>query len=67
MAQATIDYQRCRPSDCENGLCRILRECPVKAIWQEEPYEVPVADWSRCRGCSKCLTLCPHNAVGLIR
>ncbi len=67
MSQAAIDVQLCRPDDCEGGVCRLRKECPVKAIWQEEPYETPVTDWARCRGCSKCLALCPKSAVSLVR
>lgn len=65
MTGAVIDPQKCNPSACENGICAARRSCPTKAIFQIEPYEVPVTDWQRCRACTKCLSVCPARAVSL--
>ncbi len=58
-----IDPEKCDPSTCENGICAARRNCPTKAIFQIEPYDVPVSDWERCRSCSKCMAFCPAKAI----
>ncbi len=65
MRQAVVDPNKCNPSACDNGICAVKRTCPVKAIYQSEPYEVPVTDWNRCRACTKCIGGCPVKAIYL--
>ena len=66
MVQAIIDPQKCRPDHCPGGLCPVRKNCPTKAVWQEDPYDVPATDPGRCRGCSKCLAVCPLKAIVLV-
>jgi len=65
MTLAVIDPERCRPEACEGGRCAVRPHCPTRAIWQEEPYEVPATDPQRCRACSKCVAACPLRAIRL--
>ncbi|MCL5959124.1 MAG: hypothetical protein M1358_07345 [Chloroflexi bacterium] len=63
MGKVIVDQAKCDPSACDNGICAAKRSCPTKAIFQIEPYEVPVTDWQRCRACTKCIAACPVKAV----
>jgi len=66
MPKALLDPSRCDPGRCPGGVCAGRRVCSVKAIFQEEPFEVPFFDWARCRACSKCVEACPAKAVSLV-
>ncbi len=63
MRQIVVDTNKCNPATCENGICAARRTCPMKALYQFEPGEVPVADLTRCRACSKCVAECPNRAI----
>lgn len=39
----------------------------MRAVFREEPEQVPWVDFYRCSGCLKCMTLCTHKAVEEIR
>ena len=65
MSKALLDPNLCHPERCPNGVCAVRRLCDVRAIYQPEPYEIPVLDWSRCRACSKCVGACPAKAICL--
>ncbi|MCL5264289.1 MAG: 4Fe-4S binding protein [Chloroflexi bacterium] len=65
MRQIVIDPNKCDPAACTNGICVVKKACPVKALYQPEPYEVPITDWNRCRSCGKCIAECPMKAVRL--
>lgn len=66
MSKALLDLDRCQPDRCPSGLCAARRLCDVRAIYQPDPYEVPVLDWSRCRACAKCVGACPARAISLV-
>lgn len=66
MPKALLDPARCRPDLCADGRCLARPACSVKAVYQEEPFEPPVLDWSRCRACSKCVAACPARAITLV-
>jgi len=63
MPRAVIEADRCRPELCERGVCQARSVCPVKAIQQIDPYDLPRSDWGRCHACSKCLLACPQRAI----
>ena len=65
MPKAILDVERCQPERCDRGRCRARAECPVKALWQEEPYAVPFLSGGQCNGCSRCVAACPARAIRL--
>lgn len=66
MPKAMLNPDKCQPDQCADGVCAARKDCPTKAIFQEEPLDMPAIDTFRCRGCSKCLTECPMRAFYLI-
>ena len=61
---AEIDYQKCRPHKCGNGICTAVMECPNKVLRQEDPYDFPFSHPSHfCKGCAKCVDACPFKAI----
>lgn len=64
--KALLDTSRCDPAGCTDGKCAVRRICAVRAIYQEEPFEMPVFDWGRCIACSKCVGACPARAIKLV-
>ena len=66
MSKALLDPDRCNPDLCPEGVCSVRRLCAVRAIYQDEPHERPLLDWSRCRACSKCVDNCPAKAIKLV-
>jgi len=65
MSKVILDVRRCQPQKCAEGICIAYRKCPVKALWQEEPYTVPFLSEAQCNGCSKCLAACSLKAIYL--
>lgn len=66
MPKALLDQSRCKPEGCAEGRCQVRKVCSVRAIYQEEPFEMPMFDWSRCIACSKCAAACPARAITLV-
>ena len=60
-----IDFNKCRPQECGNGICLAAKVCEQKLLYQEKEYEIPLAIPSSCRGCSDCIRACPLKAVRL--
>jgi NAD-dependent dihydropyrimidine dehydrogenase PreA subunit len=60
-----IDYQRCCPEKCVDGVCAAVLICNRKVVHQEEPYETPDPPMM-CVGCGACVLVCPENAVIMI-
>ena len=63
MPIAFVDMDLCEPERCDRGICAARRSCPVKALWQEDPYSVPFLSGGRCNGCSRCVAACPAKAI----
>ena len=63
MPNAILDVERCQPQRCDKGFCLARKQCPVKAIWQEEPYTAPFLSAGRCNGCTKCVAACSLKAI----
>ena len=65
--RAVIDYQKCQPEKCGNGICAAAAACPQKVLKQEAPFEFPLARPSKlCKGCAKCNDACPAKALRIV-
>lgn len=64
--QVLIDYSKCDPSLCEDGICTAALACPRKAMGQEAPHEAPMPPAGPCKGCAECVLQCPLKAVRMI-
>jgi translation initiation factor RLI1 len=62
----SLDYEKCNPAVCNSGLCVAVPACPLKLIAQEEQYDRPMANPTLCKGCAKCVTACPLQAISLV-
>jgi translation initiation factor RLI1 len=63
---ALLDFQKCRPEKCEDGICAASLVCPSKLLHQESPYTVPLPEPSACRACGDCTRACPQKAIQLV-
>ena len=63
---ALVDYSRCDPEKCENGVCVAALNCPHRLLSQEDPYEAPMTGLSPCRGCGDCALSCPLEAIEVV-
>lgn len=62
---AVINYQKCKPGNCKDGLCAAVLVCERKVIKQEAPYEKPDPPML-CVGCAACVAACQNKAIILI-
>jgi translation initiation factor RLI1 len=60
---ALVQFDKCRPGVCKNGICAAAEACPRKLITQEDPYDIPMTDPSLCKGCGDCANACPAKAI----
>lgn len=60
---AYIDYNKCHPELCDEGICAAAKECDLKVLRQDAPYESPYTTSASCKGCFKCLPVCPAEAI----
>jgi len=60
---ALINYRKCVPEDCRDGICNAIKGCSRKVIKQEEPYDLPFIDMGLCLGCFECLPYCHKEAI----
>lgn len=65
--KVALDYERCDPESCENGICAAAQVCEKKVLRQEAPGEMPDLYPSLCRGCVDCISACPRDAIRLMR
>lgn len=61
--KAYVDYNKCDPSLCPEGVCLAAEECELKILYQETPGEPPETTPAPCKGCFKCLLACPARAI----
>lgn len=63
MKRAFIDSSKCDHSP----FCPVKRVCPMGAVTQKTKVffqaEVPQVDETKCTGCGRCTSFCPHGAV----
>ena len=64
---ALVDYSKCRPEECDSGICAAAQVCTRKLLAQESPYDVPMPNPSLCRGCGDCVRACPLKAIEISR
>jgi Fe-S-cluster-containing hydrogenase component 2 len=62
----TIDFTKCRPGNCKNGVCTAGKACTHNAFYQECPYDFPMHIADRCMGCRQCSDACPLRAIRVI-
>jgi translation initiation factor RLI1 len=64
---AVVDYTKCAPEKCDQGVCVAARECEHRSLKQESPYEMPEINPSKwCHGCAKCVEACPLKAIKMM-
>ena len=63
---ALVDFKKCDPKKCSQGICSAALACPRKLLKQDAAYEIPMPDPSVCRGCGDCARACPLKAVTVI-
>jgi len=65
--KVALDYQRCDPSSCEEGVCAAALVCKKKVLKQEKPGEMPDLYPAMCLGCTDCISECPNEAIRIMR
>ena len=63
---ALVDYNKCSPGQCENGVCAAAVACTRKLLKQEAPFDVPMTDPFLCRACGDCVRVCPMKAIQIM-
>ena len=61
-----VDYSRCQPEKCKDGICLAALACENKVMTQEAPYEMPDVNPAMCVGCGLCMQACPLKAVRVV-
>jgi translation initiation factor RLI1 len=60
---ALVDFSKCRPQSCPDGICVAAQACERKLLRQEAPYQPPMPDPSVCKACGDCVQACPLKAI----
>jgi translation initiation factor RLI1 len=60
---ALVQYDKCHPESCADGVCAAAAACTHKLLKQEAPHEIPMPHPSLCRGCADCVRACPLGAI----
>lgn len=64
---ALVNFNKCRPDRCEDGVCQASLACRYKLLKQEKSYDIPMTDPFICRGCGDCVLACPCKAIEIAR
>ncbi|MFC2014772.1 4Fe-4S binding protein [Chloroflexota bacterium] len=60
---AMVDFNKCQPEKCENGICKAAQACERKLLTQDTAFEAPMTNPSICRACGDCVRACPMKAI----
>jgi ATP-binding cassette subfamily E protein 1 len=65
---AVIDYEKCHPEKCDEGICDALSACPRpdEIFIQEAPDDYPYIIQDLCRGCGDCSRICRAEAIRMM-
>ena len=64
---AYVEYGKCHPEKCDQGICLAALECEYKSLIQRSPYEAPETNPAKwCRSCAKCVQACPLKAIRML-
>jgi translation initiation factor RLI1 len=63
---ALLDFNKCRPGECDGGVCAAARACPSGLLKQEAPFTIPQPEPYACRACGECVRACPQKAIRII-
>jgi len=63
---ALVDFNKCKPDQCNQGVCVAAQACPRKLLQQESPHQPPMTNPAICRGCADCARACPLKAIKVI-
>jgi translation initiation factor RLI1 len=63
---ALLNFNKCRPDRCADGICAAALACPSKLLKQETPYAVPEPEPFACRACGECTRACPEKALQIV-
>ena len=66
MKMVMVDFNKCNPKVCGNGVCLAALACERKILVQEKKYEIPIANPSICRACGDCVRVCRLGAIRIV-
>ncbi len=64
---ALVQFDKCDPSKCKDGVCAAMQACKHKLIKQEKAAEIPMFSPGSCTGCGDCVRACLQKAVQVYR
>ncbi|MFC1988480.1 4Fe-4S binding protein [Chloroflexota bacterium] len=64
---ALVNFNKCDPEKCKNGICSAALACERGLLKQEAPYDTPMTNPSLCRACGDCVRACPMKAIQINR
>ena len=62
---AIINYQKCNPENCEDGVCLAVDRCERKVLKQETAFTMPDSPLI-CVGWGICVNACPIGAIIMV-
>jgi translation initiation factor RLI1 len=63
---ALVNYNKCRPDQCDDGICKAALACKQKLLKQEKANEPPMNPFI-CRACGDCIRACPLDAIEIAK
>jgi Fe-S-cluster-containing hydrogenase component 2 len=63
---ALLNFSKCSPASCQDGVCAAALVCPSKLLKQDSPYAVPEPEPAACRACGECVRACPQKAIQIV-
>jgi translation initiation factor RLI1 len=61
-----VDYRKCQPEKCDEGICLAASACLNGVLSQEALHEMPDLNPALCVGCGLCAQACPFKAVQMM-